>query len=216
MVIIGYLGGAGRKEITLRKAKCSMRGCFNEIPRNCYSTGHDILVIPEIENDKQRKALALFRHAFSDHNPDPYFSFLFYWHVLTVGKRKPCESIRWIDASFSKRKVHVPKEDLARLPLGNRTLGNYLYQDCRNAIAHIERPTGRKELEVDDLKDSQRISISTRIIEEFARYYIKDELGLNKKLHLVRRVKGGFPTYVAEDQLRKKAYKIAYGRKSPF
>lgn len=211
MVVITYSGGAGRREITLRKAKCSMFD-FREIPRG-YRSGKDysILVIPKTENDRQRKALALFRQAFS--NLNPYFSFLFYWHVLAVGGSKPS---KWIDASFEKKKVHVGKEDLTRLHVGKRTLGEYLYEDCRNAIAHIERRPGRKELKIDDLKDLERIHISTSIIEEFARSYIKNELGLNKKVYLVRRNGGGFLVYVAEDGLWRKAYKIAYEKKSPF
>lgn len=214
MVIITCSGSAGRREITLRKAKCSMFD-FREIPRG-YHSGKDysILVIPKIENDRQRKALALFRQAFS--NLNPYFSFLFYWHVSGVGGRKPCEVCKWIDASFKGKDVHVLKEDLTRLHLGKRTLGKYLYDDCRNAIAHIERSPGRKELKIDDLNDLERIYISTRIIEKFARFYIKNELGLNKELYLVRRNGRGFPVYVAEDELWKKAYKIAYEKKTPF
>jgi len=208
MVIIRYSGGAGRTGITLRKAKCTMFD-FREIPRGYYSgRGYSILVIPKIENDRQRKGLALFRQAFS--NLNPYFSLLFYWHVLQVGGRKPPEVCKWIDRSIKRKEVHVQKEDLTRLHLGKRTLGKYLHDDCRNAIAHIERYPGKKELEIDDLKDLERIHISTRIIEEFARFYIENELGLNKKLYLVRRKGRGFPVYVTEDELWRKAYKTAY------
>ena len=215
MVIITPAGGAERKEITLRKAKCTMFAP-RKVPRGYYSgKGYSILVIPKIGNDRQRKALALFRQAFS--NLNPYFSFLFYWHVLGVGKgglpdKKPSE---WIDASFDEKKVHVAKEDLTRLDLGKQTLGEYLYDDCRNAIAHIERPPRKKELEIDDLDDLERIYISTRIIEEFARYYIKSELGLTEKLYLAKKTKSSFPVYLAESQLWEKSYKIAYERKPP-
>lgn len=212
-VICGYSGGAARREITLRKAKCSMFD-FRRIPRGYYAQGYNILIIPKIENDRQRKALSLFRQALS--NLNPYFSFLFYWHVLGVGGREPPEVCKWIDGSFKRKGVHVPKEDLTRLGLGKRRLGEYLKENCRNAIAHIEGPQGRKELEIDDLKDLERIHISTSIIEEFARFCIKNGLGLNKKLYLVRRNGRGFPVYVAEDELERKAYKIAYEKKSPF
>lgn len=214
MVIITPAGGAERKEITLRNAKCTMFS-FREVSSGYYSgIGYGIEVIPKIENDRQRKALALFRQAFSDSNP--YFSFLFYWHVLGVGKgelpgKKPSE---WIDASFKKKKVHVAKEGLTRLGLRKKTLGEYLYDDCRNAIAHIERP-GKKELEIDDLDDLERIYISAGVIEDFARYYIKSELGLTGKLCLAKKTGSGFPVYLAESQLWEKGYKIAYERKSP-
>jgi len=215
MVIITPEGGVERKETTLRKAKCTMFD-FRKVPWGCYSgRGYSIIVIPKIGNDRQRKALALFRQAFS--NLNPYFSFLFYWHVLGVGKRKlppkkPSAS-EWIDASFNKRKVHVAKEHLTRLHLGKQTLGKCLYDDYRNAIAHIERAPGKKELEIDDLDDLERTYISTRVIEDFAKYYIKSELGLTEKLYLAKKTRSGFPVYLAESQLWEKGYKIAYERK---
>jgi len=213
-VICGYSGGIGTRDSSLRKAKCGMFD-LRRIPRGYDVKGYNILIIPKIENDRQRKALALFRQAFS--NLNPYFSFLFYWHVLGVGGREPPEVCKWIDGSFKRKEVHVPKGDLTRLGLGKRRLGEYLKEDCRNAIAHIERrPAGRKELEIDDLKDVERIHISTSMIEELARFYIKNGLGLNKKLYLVRRNGRGFPVYVAEGELERKAYKIAYEKKSSF
>ena len=215
-IMITQEGGAERKEITLRKAKCSMFA-FRKVPWGYYSgRGYSILIIPKIGNDRQRKALALFREAFS--NLNPYFSFLFYWHVLGVGKRKlPPEDpsvSEWIDASFNKGKVHVAKEDLTRLHLGKQTLGKCLYEDYRNAIAHVDRP-GRKELEIDDLDDLERTYISTRVVEGFAKYYVKSELGLTEKLYLVKRTRRGFPIYLAENELREGGYKIAYERKPP-
>ena len=215
MVIITPAGGAERKETTLREAKCTMFAP-RKVPWGYYSgRGYSILAIPKIGNDRQRKALALFRQAFS--NLNPYFSFLFYWHVLGVRKRKlplkrPSE---WINVSFNKEKVHVAKEHLTRLHLGKQTLGDYLYDDCRNAIAHIERVPGKKELEIDDLDDLERIYISTRVIEDFAKYYVKSELGLTEKLHLAKKTRSGFPVYLAESQLWGKGYKIAYERKLP-
>ncbi len=213
IVIITPAGGAERKEITLRKAKCTMFAP-RKVPRGYYSgKNYSILVIPKIGNDRQRKALALFRQAFS--NLNPYFSFLFYWHVLGVGGREPPEVCKWIDGSFKRKEVHVPKEDLTRLHLGKQTLGEYLYDDCRNAIAHIERVPGKKELEIDDLDDLERIYISTRVIEDFAKYYVKSELGLTEKLHLAKKTRSGFPVYLAESQLWEKDHKIAYERKPP-
>lgn len=211
MVIITCSGGASRREITLRKAKCSMFD-FREIPRG-YHSGRDysILMIPKIENDRQGKALALFRYAFA--NLNPYFSFLFYWHIVGVGEKKPSE---WIDDHFSKGKLHIPKQDLSRLPVGNLSVGNYMYDDCRNAIAHITRLAGRKRLEVDDLDDQERFYISARVMEGIARFYIKHELGLDRRLYLVRKVRKssrGFPQYLAEDDLRKGSYVVAYEKK---
>ncbi len=215
MVIITPEGGAERKETTLRKAKCTMFA-LRKVPWGCYSgRGYSILVIPKVVNNRQRKALALFRQAFS--NLNPYFSFLFYWHVLGVRKRKLLHKnpSDWIDDSFKKSKVHVAKEDLTRLHLGKQTLGECLYDDHRNAIAHIERVPGKKELKIDDLDGLEQIYIGTRVIEGFARYYVKSELGLTEKLYLVKKTRSDFPVYLAESELCEGGYKIAYERKLP-
>jgi len=210
MVTVNYVGGAGRRNITLRKAQCSM---FHPREIQQSSVGHDIRTIPMVENEKQRKAIALFRQAFS--NPNPYFQFLFYWHVVGIGKKKPSD---WIDETHKKKEIGGLSDYLTRLHLvGNRPLGKYLHEDCRNAIAHINRSHGRRELRIDDLDDLERFWISTYVVKEFARFYIKNELGLNKKAYLVRRKGRGFPTYVGEDELREKLdYKLAYERKSSF
>ena len=42
-----------------------------------------------------------------------------------------------------------------------------------------------------------------RIIQEFARLYIKNELNLQKSLYLVRKSKNGFPVYLDEGYYNK-------------
>lgn len=203
---LGGPGGAGT--FTLRKAKCHM---FNppQIAHYGNKIGYDISVIPEIETDAQRYALALFRNANSSNNI--YLSFLFFWNVLETGND---EAIGWVNKAFKKNrdKIRLLNGQINCLPLRGKKLGNYLYEDCRNAISHIRREPGRIKLKIDTLNDYARIVNSTFVIKEFARFYIHERLGLRKKMYLVRKSEKNFPIFVNDSTLKKHNYTFAYKR----
>lgn len=207
-VKLWHSGGPGGRDFTLRKARCSMF-TFPRVPFGGYSLGYDICRIPKIETLEQKTALALFREAFSSNNH--FLSFLFFWQIFEVGKMNP---IGWINKSYSRKmnKLYLPKEYMNRLDLKGRSLGHYLYDDCRNAIAHIRRKPTKTRLQFDTLEEDARLAISTRIIEEFAKLYIKDELNLKNSLFLVRQKNRNFPFYADEEYIKSHFCKIAYQR----
>ncbi len=187
-VRLRHLGGhAGQHNFQLKKAKCT---CFDfpEIPFYPYKIGFDICMIPEIETKEQKTALILFREALSANNK--YLSFLFYWQVLEIGRTSK-KAINWVNNVYKKEEYYnrllVSKETVNHLLLSEKNLGEYLYDDCRNAIAHIERKPGRVKLKLDTFEDDRRIAISMDVVKKFARFYIEEELKLNKKLNLVRK-----------------------------
>lgn len=176
---------------TLRQARCRVFS-FPQIPFGGHVTGYGLSVIPNIENDEQRIALTLFREARSSNKV--WLSFLLYWQVIHVGENDP---VGWINRVYYKQsKVHVRAEERRQLPLGGRRLGEYLQEDCRHAIAHIRRYPGRRFLRFDAGDENRRLAVSTRVVERFAKHYIRESLSLKKKLYLVRRGGRGFPTYV--------------------
>jgi hypothetical protein len=211
LIKVQHLGGCGYRK-KLRNAKCMMFN-FPEVPFQGFAVGYDINSIPEIENEKQRDALTLFREASNSNND--YLSFIFFWQVIEVGNN---DAIGWINKTWRRnsQKLRISTEDIARLPLAGRQIGNYLYDDCRNAIAHINRrKVGKLKISLDKPEDISRIALSTSIIKEFARFYIKDKLKLMKKMWLVRKGQRGFPTYVKEELLRTANFTIAYESPRP-
>jgi hypothetical protein len=67
-----------------------------------------------------------------------YLSFLFYWQVLEI---EGYQAIGFIDKVYRKHRTHLrlSESEISRLPLAGRSLGKYLSDDCRHAIAHITR-----------------------------------------------------------------------------
>ena len=109
------------------------------VPYRGHALGYDIDPIPAIQTDEQRLALALFREAFSCNNV--LLSFLLYWQIIEIAGT---DAVEWVDRNWRcpPRGFQIPTEDIQRLPLSGRTLGKYLLEDGRHAIAHIRRTKG--------------------------------------------------------------------------
>lgn len=199
-------GGRGIPDnYTLQQSKCSSF-VFPQIPFEGNVTGHNLSMIPDIENELQRKALILFREARSSNKV--WLSFLFYWQIMEIGGGNP---IQWVNNTYyKKRKIYINQEDLRQLSLGSRKIGEYFQDDCRHAIAHIRRHKGKTSLLFDVGDDNLRMIVSTRIVKKFAEHYISDVLGMKNKLYLVRNRRTDYPTYVKTEELRSKRYVLAY------
>ena len=204
-----YLGGNQvAKKRNLREARCV---CFVHRTPFFYSIGYDICEIPKIETNEQKIALSLFREALSSNNE--YLTFLFLYQIIETGGNNP---IDWIDNTLSTQRNKVPilDDDIKHLPLQGRSVGKYLKDDCRDAIAHIKRYTGKVEIKLDSIEDYIRIGRGLHLMEKLAKFYIKNELKLNKYLYLVRKNGNGFPVFVDEEDMKQYPYKIAYKVKS--
>ena len=205
---VKYLGGIGRPiNLNLRRAKCCSFGS-HEIAFCGESVNNDISTIPEIENNEQRDALVLFREAKSTNND--YLSFLFFWQILEINRNDP---ISWINKIYRKdrNKLRISIDNIKALPLNDIKLGNYFYDDFRNAISHIfKRPKGKRKIKIDTPNDNNLMSRGRWIIEEFTRFYIENELKLQKKLYLVRKGGKGFPIYLDKEYIGSHYCKVAY------
>ncbi|NQU73299.1 MAG: hypothetical protein HQ547_01135 [Candidatus Omnitrophica bacterium] len=203
-----HIGGPGRgKRFTLKKAKCQSF-TFPRVPFGGYAIGYNISRIPKIETNEQKIALTLFREASSSNNY--YLSFLFYWQILEIAKTNP---IGWVNKIYKKRhqnKFYIEQRDLDILSIGTKSLGDYLNDDCRHAIAHIIRKPNKRRLRLDTLEDCTRIAVGTRVVEGFAKFYIKNKLQLNKNMYLVRKGSKGFPFYADENYMKKHYCTVAY------
>ncbi len=160
--------------------------------------------ITKIENEMQKDALILYREAQSTNND--YLSFLFFWQILEIGyKGGPPNWINKIWRNNQGELRNSIKDDIEKISMGNKKLGEYLYYDCRTAVAHLHKlRNGIKKIKIDSLDDAIRIMRGRRIIQEFARFYIENELNIRKKrLCLVRKSKNGFPVYLDEGYYNK-------------
>ncbi len=178
------------------------RPCMFSFPKINFGgtiTGYGISRLPHIENEAQRTALALFREARASNND--YLKFLFNWQVMEVVGGQP---VGFINKTFRRNpaKLHIRDEDLSKLPLDGRTLGNYLLDDCRHAIAHLKRKPGQTELDVDDPVDRIRLAHSVRVVVAFAEYFIRENLKLNKTVFLWQLKRGAIPTYLESADAR--------------
>jgi hypothetical protein len=203
-----HLGGNSVAENrNLRKARCV---CF--VPRTpfYYSTGYDICEIPKIETNEQKIALLLFMEALSSNNM--YFTYLRLYQIIETGGNPK----GWIDNTLSTQRNKVPilDDDIKHLHLRGSSVGEYLKDDCRHAIAHIIRNTGKVEIKLDSIEDYRKVGTALHLMEKLAKFYIKNELKLNKYLYLVRKNGKGFPVFVDAEDMKQYPYKIAYIIKS--
>lgn len=180
---------------------------FPRIPFGGNVIGHHLYTIPKIEHDYQRTALTLYREASAANNM--YLSFLFYWQLLEA---RSTNAISYVDNVYRRKRdeLRIAGRDIASLPIGTRTLGNYLNDDCRHAIAHIRRKPGKKVLEMDNTAERSRMLMSTRVIKVFAEHYIRNAIGLSDSLYLVRKSKNSFPVFADRDALARDHYRMAY------
>jgi hypothetical protein len=209
-VAVHYAGGRGwPDDASLSGAMPSIR-TFPRIANKGITYGSNLIQIPLVRTKVQRVALALFREADSANNE--YLSFLFYWQTLEIDGRDPVGFVNKTLLRNSSR-LGYSRDDLARLPLAGRSLGYYLLDDCRHAIAHIRRKPGRKTIDVDQLEERSRIVRSTRVLREFARFYISDVLGLSERLYLVRQTSRSFPVFADPRAPENVGFKLAYPHK---
>lgn len=206
-IMVGGVGGRSWKaQFPLSKAKPSAF-TFPRIPFGGLIRGYNLYSIPNIKTDYQRTALTLYREANASNNN--YLSFMFYWQVLET---RNTDAVGYVDKVYRKKRSELMLKDhhLSSLPLNGKTLGVYLQGDCRHAIAHIKRKPGKRKLDLDNLDERTRISSSVIVVKAFAEHYIKNSIGLNNSLYLVRKSRNTFPLFADENSIMKQGLSTAY------
>jgi hypothetical protein len=130
-------------------------------------------------------------------------SFLFFYQVLQTTDSNPVE---YVDRTSGEIEDPDFERLIGMLPLNGKSLGEYLYEDCRHAIAHIKRDPSKDRLEInlDSAADAKRISVSVDIVKEFARKYIREELALHKYLYLANCPDVDLPVFMEESEMAEK------------
>src|SRR2546421_2917236 len=168
----------------------------------------DLHRLPHVQTEDQRKALALYREAGAANTV--YLQFFFYWQVMEIGIG--ADAVGFVNRSWrrDRNQLRVQQSEIDALPLGGRTIGKYLLDDCRDAIAHIKRKPGRAKLDLDVREERGRLQISTWVVRAFAQHYIQSRLGLTDHVYLVRPRAGGVPRFVDTQTLRTARFKRGY------
>ena len=197
------------EDMGLEEARPSIFG-LPRIPAE-YVFGYHLFRIPHVRTDSQRKALAIFREANAS-NSD-YLSFLFYWQIFEV---EADDAVGFINKVYRKDRVHLrlADMDIHSLPLSGRSLGEYLSDDCRHAIAHIRRRLGKRSIELDNLDERDRLAYSVRVVKAFAQYYIREVLNLKEHLYLAIR-KADCPVFADEKTRVDNRLKLMHPRIGP-
>jgi hypothetical protein len=169
--------------------------------------GFSMNQIANIKTESQRRALALYREAGFSNND--YLALLFYWQILEVEGRS---AEKFVDYAIGKQRqqLRISDEYIQNLPRGRRSYGQYFWDDCRSAIAHITRSKGRRQIDFDVRALRVEFSYGVHVIRAIAHYYIRGPLNLNEHLYLVRPRSRGFPVYVDTAGLRKVGHRFAY------
>jgi Methylamine utilization protein MauJ len=207
-VAVWETGGRGWHDTNpLRPAKPSIftfpRVAFGGNTVNC-----DLHRLPHVQTEEQRIALALYREAGAANTP--YLKFFFYWQVMEVGRGT--DAVGFVNRAWSRDRRHLrlQQSPVDALPLQGRSLGNYLLDDCRNAIAHIKRKPGRTGLNLDVRDERGRLAKSTWVVQAFAQHYIRTRLALTEYVYLMRPRARGVPRFVDIHTLRTGRFRRAY------
>jgi hypothetical protein len=168
---------------------------------------HGASVAVAADEDAYRSRGDLRRRRIGDDDPQPevILSFLLYWQVLDIpapAQQRP-NAKEWVDAEWKANRIYLRDEQREILDRHRkrRSLGEYFEDDCRNAIAHLQRYPGRKSLLFDDLDDLERMRVSSDLARDLARRYVEKQLGLSKRMSLYRKGGRGFPIYFTDGVL---------------
>jgi len=172
----------------------------------------DLHRLPNVQTENQRRALALYREAGAANTP--YLQFFFYWQVMEVGPG--ADAVGFVNRAWrrDRQRLHVQQDEIDALPLHGRSLGSYLLDDCRNAIAHIRRRPGRAGLNLDVREERSRFARSTWVVQAFAQHYIRTRLALTEYVYLMRPRSRGVPRFVDVHTLRTGRFRRAYASPS--
>ncbi len=137
----------------------------------------EIDYIAEATTDQGRLALALYREALGL-NSVPY-RFLGYYKIINIIKSKGKDQTQWINNNLVKIQENELLTIINKIKTNSTDIGEYLYADCRCAVAHAHDP---KQLVNPDLQDDlDRLAESEPVIKKLAVMAIENELGIMSK-----------------------------------
>ncbi|MCC6598095.1 MAG: hypothetical protein IT559_04845 [Alphaproteobacteria bacterium] len=144
-----------------------------------FSTAHHWIFDRNLPNDDGRKALAIYREGRnSEQNYLISFAVLSYYKIIEIRYRGRSETRTWFRDSYAAIKNKIDPDIIKRFEnyRGEKPVENYLYDACRSAVAHANKP---ESTDPDEFEELNRLHNVAYVLRQLARYFIKNELGLS-------------------------------------
>jgi len=132
--------------------------------------------LPEPNDDKSRRALALYREAQSLNSAT--YSFLGFFKVLNVLFKNGKEQKAWVNSNLGFASGYKASKRLLELRELHKDIGEYLYVQGRCAVAHAFSDPA---IDPDVPEDVERLTADLPLIEELSTIAIERELGIISK-----------------------------------
>jgi hypothetical protein len=146
-----------------------------------FTTAHQWIFDRKIpQSAEARKAIAIYRDGRNaEQNYLVSYAVLCYYKIVEVKHRSTGDAKRWFrDQLQVLRDEGAIAEKLTEFDQmrGDKPAHEYLYQTCRSAVAHANKPLFGDS---DDYFELRRLHLAARILRVLARRFIKAELGIS-------------------------------------
>lgn len=166
--IVGFMGGSLPRSMGIARNNAVTE----------YLDG-EYLPVPEDEN--ARAALAFFREGMSLDNP--FYSFLSFYKAFTVAVPDGPKRGAWMNEHRDSLNVKDAKDRLDELESEGVEVGDYIYEQCRHAIAHADR---EPFVNPDDTDDHYRLAKDLPLMRNYARVAIEESFGIKNTMTIYR------------------------------
>jgi hypothetical protein len=133
----------------------------------------DIPYLPDTQEKRARKALALYKDGLSLNHPG--YQFLSFYKVLNILFAQGDKQIAWINQYIDKINDHYVSSRINALRSQDKDIGSYIYGQGRCAIAHA---FSDDSFDPDNPDDLQRYAEDLPIAQALAKILIEHELGI--------------------------------------
>ena len=137
--------------------------------------------LPHIESNKDKAVLALYREGMSLDNP--FYAFLSLYKTISVVFPKGEKRAKWIAATLGNLDDHHAKARRDQLLTEGVDVGQYIWDEGRNAIAHAER---EPYINPDEVDDHFRLQQDLPLLKNLAELAIEQQTGLRRSLTIWR------------------------------
>ena len=169
---ITNVGGMGLREFP----KLPLKNPSTSSPRQ-FKRYANVWNLKIPQSEEARMALSIYNEAI--HASSCFYRFLCQWRILEIPypNQQDKNASKWINRIISERRDVCLTDYIKEMQNNNTDVGQYFYNECRNAIAHITRdPT------VVGFKWSDHLKIiqASNSLESFVRFFIRNEIDLQR------------------------------------
>lgn len=185
-VISWYLGGY----VDVSGYVWGTHPCLYGDPRTVYSSlgvfgkkSFSCNHMPVVESDNARKALAFWREGQRLRGVHASYAFLSFYKVVESQFSDAKKKVAWINEAIERLSGDATKH-IVKLRTAGKDVGAHLFHSGRCAVAHASLEG--EIVDPDIPGDRKRLQDDLVIVEELARMYIRDELGIPDSRSLYR------------------------------